>query len=386
MHGPLLTYQDAYEHLLDVYDLSGKAVGVQDRRLRRAIGEAYRLLPSFHDWEYFRGTTYVVTTAPESHPGTYTASTRRIVISSGTWTEHATAGAVVVNNIRYPVSRRIDDTTIELEYGPESDTTDTFRWQRFKYLLPLDVGEISQIVDPNQYAEATRVPPEELFWWQEAINTEIYPLAWSLFPSSQYAGRLELWLSGSGEISRTLKIQYRIRHTGVSITELNTGTVSVTGDVATFSESVLTSSAIGAVLRISSDGNTPTSQYGRLERNTNTGEQTVVLRPAEYETRITTINSATEAVISSSLSASPITTKGYSISSHINVNYEGMWEFFLRLAEERYDILRRADTAIRNISFHARQEALRAAMAADGPGQSRDSHVRFRADIILEDG
>jgi hypothetical protein len=382
---PLLTYRDAYEHLLDVYNQVGRAVGAQDRRIRRAVIEAYRLLPSMHDWAYFRKTATIETTLPETHASAvYTTADNLVTISTGTWNADARFGAVVIGNVRYSVKRRVSDTVIELDSGPDDDVTESIRWQRFRYLLPADVGDIISVIDPRQYFDIRRVPPVETYWWNEVVNAETYPLVWSLIASTDFPGRWELWLSGSGQTQRTLSYYYLMRHTNLVVDELSTGTVSVDGDTATFSTSVLEDKHVGCVLRVSSDATAPTSQYGKYNKDAVTGVESNILNPAETEAIITEKTSGTVAVLSETGIAS-VSGRGYTISSHINVNYEGMWEFFLRLCEEQYDIITRADTAIRNVSRATRLEAMRAAMIADGALVSRRTTKRWRGDVILED-
>ena len=386
MSAPLLTYQDAYEHLLDVFEQSGKNVGTQDRRLRRAIIEAYRLLPSIHDWQYFRRTGLVITSEPESHPGSYTASNKRITISSGTWNANADFGSVRIDSVRYPVARRISDTVVELEGGPASNiTSGTFDWRQYRYLLPIDVGDIIHILEPRSFSGIRRLPMKSTFWFQEAVTTETYPYGWSLGPSRNHPGRMELWFTGSGQTERSIRFLYQVRYTNLDITEINSGTVTVDGNSATFTESVLTSSAVGAVLRVASDALVPTSVYGRLERDRVQGREKHVLRPPEYETRIVEVTSPTEAVLANSLTATPEAGRGYTISSHVNVNFEGMWELFLRMAEERYDILSRKDTAILNASRSLRLDAQRLAMGADSPLIETDTPGGSYGRIIVEE-
>ena len=372
----LLTYQDTYEHLLDVFQQIGKNVGVQDRRLRRAIIEAYRLLPSPHDWEYYRDTGTIITEVPVTHSGvTYTASTKRAVLGSGSWSAEATSGSILINQVRYPVSRRVNDTTIELEAGPPVNYSGSVEWQRHKYLLPLDVGDVIELLDPRQHFALQRVTPSETFWWTEVLNQKQSPGVWSLFPSQQYPGRHDLYISGSGTIQRTLRYQYRKRHTSLAVSEINTGTVSVTGDVATFSSGVLTASCVGTVLRIGAGTDAPTSDFGKFETSPETGDQHII-RPAEAELVIAAVNSATEAVLLTPISTN-VTSRGYTISSHVDVNYEGMWVLFLRLCEEQYDTLTRAETPIRNMSYQARMQAFRAALIADAPGTTNKPLMSF---------
>lgn len=379
----LLTYQDTYEHLLDVFSQVGKNVGVQDRRLRRAIIEAYRLLPSLHDWEYYRDTGTIITEVPVTHSGvTYTASTKRAVLSSGSWSAEATSGSVLIDQVRYPVSRRVTDGTIELEAGPAENYTGSVEWQRHKYLLPLDVGDVIEVLDPRQHFSMQRVTPSETFWWTEILNQKQSPSVWSLFPSQQSPGRHDLYLSGSGTTQRTLRYQYRKRHTNLPVSEIANGTVSVTGDVATFSSGVLTSACVGSVLRIGTGTDYPTSDFGKFETSPETGDQHII-RPAESELIIAAVNSATEAVLLTPITAT-VSTRGYTISSHVDVNYEGMWVLFLRLCEEQYDILTRAETPIRNMSYQARMQAFRSALIADAPGNSGSQSMSFPRHVVLD--
>lgn len=381
----LLTFRDAYEHLSDVFDQEGKAVGALDRKLRRAIQLAYQKLPSLHNWTYFRKTGAINTTPSENHAIVYTASTGRATIATGTWNADAVFGAIVISNTRYEVARRISNTEIELKDGPAADHTGTVRWQRFRYLLPADVGDVSEVVDARQYFDLRRVTVKQTWWWQQVINAETYPLVWSMYPSADFPGRWELWLSGSGEVQRSLSYLYHRRTTNLSHLEmLSAGnTVSIADDVATFSSPVLSSNMVDTVLRISSSASHPTGYLGRLEKNVLTGKYDEVDNPPDSEHVIQSITSTTVAVLKSPTTT--VTAKGYSISSHIDLNFEIMWELFLRIAEEQYDIITRAEAPIRRSSAHAKLQALRAAMFADAPGPSDDHVNRWRGDVIVEE-
>lgn len=380
----LLTYRDAYEHLLDVYHQNGKDVRTQGRRIRRAIVEAYNQLPSLHNWEYFRRTGNIATGVSVDMTGTFVASTKQITLSTGTWGDDVQFGSVTIGAVRYPVSRRISDTVIELKFGPEDDSTGIFCWEQYRHLLPVDVGDIIDIADPTQWFNIKRVSIGESFWWDEVVHAALTPYAWSLISSPDVPGRWEIWLSGTGNTGRNLRFLYNVRHTGLDVQELKAGTVSVTDDVATFTDAVLTDRCVGAVLRIGEDGLSPTSTFGRVEKDQATGEEEEVLRPAEYERIITEVTSSTEAVLSTYVPAA-VTSRGFTISSHIDVNYEGMREFFFRLAEEQYDIITRAEPSIQKRSRLARMSAMRAAMAADGPAADSDPTRRYHGVMFVEE-
>ena len=295
----------------------------------------------------------------------------------------ARLGSVLINNIRYPVARRVDDNTFTLQYGPQADITTTARWQQFRYLLPVDVGEITDIVDPQLYGSLQRVSTTMSHWWQETLNTDSCPYAWSIFPSSDLSGRWELWLSGSGTTDRLLKYMYRRRNISLAIDELNRGLVAIDSNTATFAESILTANCVGAVLRVSEDDQIPTNLYGRFERDLLTGKELEVLHPPEFEARILEVSSATSAILDRS--GSTVAGRAYTISSHIDLNYEGMTELFYRMCEEQYDILTRAEPKVLGVSKSKRMEALRMAMIADGPAPITMPRSVWSGEVILED-
>ena len=120
----LLTYRDAYEHLLDVLDLAGQDSDRLARSLKRAITEAYRKLPELHDWRYFQRVT-MVHTSPAYNTGTieYSSSTNKVTLSGGVWPDDAEFSHLIVDQSTYKVLRRESDTVIELDtnYKPSAD-------------------------------------------------------------------------------------------------------------------------------------------------------------------------------------------------------------------------------------------------------------------------
>lgn len=364
---PLLTYRDVYEHLLDVYHQDGKDVSTQRRRIRRSIVEAYNMLPALHDWEYFRRTGSITTDVAEILTGTYSASTKRITLSSGEWNASAQFGAVTIGSTRYPVKRRLSDTVVELRNGPSEDSTGEVCWERLRYLLPHNVGDIIDVADSNQWFTLNRVTINESFWWQEVVGVNFSPHSWSLISSPDYPGRWEIWLSGSGTNQRDIRYLYTVRHTGLPIEEVSSGTVSVSGDIATFSDDIVTDKFIGAVLRVGEDELAPTGEFGRTERNLVDGDYSDVYRPMAYERIIVEVNTDDNTAVLS-VSSPTVSDRGFTVSSHIDVNYNGMRELFHRLAEEHYDINTRADAPLRRTSKFERMQAMKAAMISDGPG------------------
>ncbi len=360
-----LTYRDAIDHLIDVYSLDGKDVQTVVRRLRRSVQEACNKLPAMHDWEFLQKTG-MLTTSPQYSTGTvaYTSSTRFLTLTSGTWPDDAEFGDVIISNKRFMVARRNSSTVLTLDDAqcPDDDIASgtSYKWIRQRYTLPYFVGDIREVTDIQLLSLIRRIQVDDNFWYSEAWNITGSPSAWSMFPSRRRPGQWEFWLSSVPNDVRQYRYLYQTRWASNEVEELSTGTVSVTGDVATFSTSVLTSACAGAVLRISSTASAPTSQFGRYNSTT----KVVDFNPPATEHIITQVNSGTEALLNIPV-ASAVTTKGYTVSSHINLNTEGMLEFFYRLCEYQYEIISRGDK--KNVAFQngLMIEALKSAMAAD---------------------
>lgn len=366
----LLTFQDAYEHLADVFNLVSKAHDRSKRNMQRAITEAYRRLPELYSWRYYVRETMVATTGTYS-TGTiaYSSSTGVVTLTGGTWPADAEFSSVIIDNVLYRVSRRLTDTTLELDTNirpPEDIAAGTsYEIARFRYLLPVDVGDVRRVINGDLDLVLSRSTPDELFWLNVAQNTESYPTSYCVARSEDYPGRWELWLSSSDTTRRELTIQYDARHSSLGILTENDGSVAVSSDadVATFTDGpTLTEDYVGCVLRIGSDGETPTPRVGSYL----SGPIGHVTRLPAYERVVTQVTNGTTAVLNRPIPEDLSSGRGYTLSSHIDVNPSGMWELFMRLCEQQYDIITRADPSKLQQSRTAAMESQRLAQIADG--------------------
>ncbi len=380
-----LTIQDAYEHLLDVFDSDGKNVHKVGRTLRRAVAEAYRRFPSLHNWTWLIRQAVLTTTAPyETGTIAYSASTRQVTLSGGTWPSDAEFGLLTIANIRYGVERRNSGTVLTLRSDscPASDIASgtTFRWARYNYLLPANIGDIRELTDPKTLSRFYRQTVNDGFFQTEIPGVSRFPAGWSVVPSVRRPGRKELALSSVPETARTLKFLYDARWGSPSVTEISTGTVSVVGQVATFSSAILTDACEGAVLRVASGSTKPTSPYG-VWLNEDDGDS---LSPPAFSRIILEVTSTTTAVISEA-HTSDLSTKAFTISSHVDVEQNSMWDCFLRYCEVAYYKLTRADNKIiANAEAMARQSLIEAqiADAARIPDMSSGTNLVWRPVII----
>jgi hypothetical protein len=89
-----------------------------------------------------------------------------------------------------------------------------------------------------------------------------------------------------------------------------------------------------------------------------------VTRLPSDERVITQYTTTTTAVLNRALT-SDVSGKAYSLSSQVDVNPSTMWELFMRICEQQYNIITRADEKTQMMSRSNMQEALRAAAIAD---------------------
>lgn len=363
-----LTVQDAYEHLVDVFDLDGKDIDRVQRTLRRAVAEAYRRLPSLHNWAWLRRQAMITTTAPyETGTIAYTASTRALTLTDGTWPTDAEFGMVTIDSTRYQVERRNSSTVLTLasNNAPTSNIASgtTYRWVRYTYLLPVDCSDIIELTDPKTLSRFYRQSPETTFMQTEIPGVGRFPAGWSVIPSSQRPGRKELFLTAVPDTAKTLKFLYDVQWNNPDVNELSSGTVSVSvdTDAATFSSSILTEDCVGAVLRISSTSVKPTSPYGVYR----TASDEHVTELPQFSRIITAYVSATSCLLDEAVT-SAVVTKAFTISSRVDVDQTSVWDLFLRLCELSFKKLTRTDSKVVQLAEQDVQRALREAMVVDG--------------------
>jgi len=333
-----LTFQDTYQHLRDVLDLSGQDTARTARLLKKAVGEAYRTLSAASAWKYFDGETQIITEASQSTGTiTYTHSSRVVTLVGATWPTTAASGTITIADIRYPIERYLTTTTVtlgpSLNPGANVAALSSYQYQRYKYLLPIEVGDIKEVIDAGQFYQLSRTNVRDIFWRNTITSTDGAPTEWAMFPSDTTPGRWELWLGSSSADARTIRLLFEKRHDNLKnfSTVSGTASVNVATDVATFSTAILTEHHVGSVLRVSTDTAEPTQAIGEYEDSAD-GDYTHV---PDFERLVVAINSTTEAILSSPI-VTPVTTRGYRMSSHIDLDVGPMRLYFMRLAEEAF--------------------------------------------------
>ncbi len=383
-----LTYRDVIDHLIDVFNFDGKDVNDVARKIRRAVRESCNTLHAVHNWDYFIRTGMITSTVPYM-TGTvaYNSTTRQFTLTGGVWPADAEFGSILVNKSRFECQRRVSNTVLEMD-PQQCPATDipagtTYQWVRQRYLLPFDVSDIIEITDTRLLSTMARTSPEDNFWRSEAWYTNGSPATWCMVQSRRRPGRWEVWLGAAPVDVRQYRYLYSPRWATNEIEELSEGTVSVSGDVATFSAPVLNERCIGAVLRISSNANRPTNLIGRYDR-TDRDQVINILNPFQYERLIQDVTSTTTAVLSESIPAG-VSAKAFTISSFVDVNREGMEDYLYRLAEFKTLQLMRADAEALGPAERNMRQALIMAMNADGRRmQSNIMRPYYPRPIVVE--
>lgn len=383
------TFQDAVEHLADMYN--AKRSKELLRSLRRAVLQAYRDLPNLRRWAYF-DRRYTLRTSASYSTGTVVydhtggANERELTLTTGTWPEDAAYGRVRLSGKVYDVASRVSDSIVTLSSSsnPGTDVSSTtYAWFREEYPLPVDFKKISQVFDTDRDQEIMQVSSDRQHS-QSLYTFEDPDTPWTVTvkASGDYLGRLSLVFSPPPSSAIIYDILYEAAPRPLKIEKYVTGTVSCTGGETTLTfggGASLPEECEGSIIRFSSDGTTlPTSEVGDLEGNDN----------LYYAQRlIVTRASATSAVIDSSMDDT-LTSVKFTISDPIDLEAKSMWTAFLRMAEHEYAKIRNLEPKVQEAAEKAMYQAIRMAGEFDARTPNMGSpyyYDPFRRPTITQD-
>lgn len=348
----LFTFQDAVEHVLDVYDCPRDE---RNHRLAiRAIIKAHRMLPTFHQWPYYRRPLVINVVAPYS-TGTiafdFTGGIyeRLITLSSGTFPTWAGFGVIRIDDVDYPVAQRIDGTRITLDSRrcPSADVAAGTAYSIFRdrYPLPLDFRRHDRIFEAGTNRELCIVDPGLAAAHTVRTSGNSNAILACIIEDENFQGGLCLMISPKGSTATSLEFLYERKMRPLNTELYETGTLSITEDSATVTGSgtAWAEKHIGCLLRISPNAtDAPTPLAGSI-----TGTEP---NPAAYTRMILGVTSATTILVDETLGETASGRK-YTISDPIDVN-DLLLDVFQRLAELEYAKLSgREDVAERNQYF-----------------------------------
>lgn len=282
--------------------------------IRSAIRVALRLLSSEHIWPTYADFMYLETSEPYT-TGTiaYTASTRTVVLSSGTWPSWMSQGSLIIDTFHARVDSVASSTTLTVtsDDAPVDDYSGTYTAYRYQYSLPVNyniyrVGKV--LVEQANFLDYL---PPDLFETQvrrqylvEAGRPRIFTLGRDFRNTG--AKLLSLWPYPDSVLR--LKLPY-IRHPrDIRVWEDSVGQVATTAssDDIVGTNTAFASKHVGCVIRTYSDRvSVPTDTDGRF--------------PYVDEAVVKTVTDATNIITESNLENTQ-SDVAYSISDILDVD------------------------------------------------------------------
>jgi hypothetical protein len=350
----MLTYCDSVDALIDWV---GSDTSPLERRFaRRAVLEAYKELANVHRWSYYYATGRLTTVASYSTGTiTYTNSTRRVTLASGTWPDWAAQGSILIDNIPYEVVERVSDSIVVLSVhsNPGADVAagTSYTISRERYPCPINWSAGGCLYNLTSSYDIPYVSPADWLSDQRQWRTTGRINCFSVFGDPNYFGTLAFHLSQSPDSVQDLDYLYYRRPRALQVESYSDGSVTVASGVATVTGSgtAWTSEHIGSVFRLGRDAsNVPTGAEGAY--------------PAAVERVITAVASATSLTVDAVF---PSTVSGYKhlISDPVDIDEQTLGNLFRRLCEKHASRGRR-EKSQREATEAVREELL-LAMAAD---------------------
>lgn len=329
------TFQDAYEHLLDVFGLASTTVN--DRRARSAILQAFNDFTGTRLWTRYQKPLRIVTSAryttgTVAYDHTGGASERMLTLTDGTWPDWAELGEVQINLVIYPIDKRVSDTVVTLgvDLNPGADIASgtTYAIQRDLYALPDDFYQMGRLVDVASRLILYKEPPERLMLHKRINRTTGTPSGFAIVPHQKFTGGLALQIAPLPTSARTLDAIYFKRPHSLRTVLERTGTVTtVAGSTAVVGAGTAFKAIhAGAVIRFGEDGsNSPTSLAGFSEG----------YYPYKDQQVIRTYTDATNLVLEQPATYSLSAVK-FTISDPLDMEAGAQITYFYRLIEARF--------------------------------------------------
>lgn len=365
----LWTYQDAMNHLIDVFSIEPR--GKVERNAMRAILDAYRELPRLHPWNYFhrRG---LITTSAHYETGTiaydHTGGTneREVTLTTGTWPTWAKYGVLLYDSVRYEVDDRVSATVITLkdDSNPGADIAAGASYSIFRaaYPLPIGASKISGLVELKSGYPVDLVSDETLLRQQIGNFSPQRPYSATVRSTGKYPGRMEIEFGPPPSTARNFDMVYESAPRKLQIREYSVGTAATTSGAATLTcaSAAFTSDFVGAVVRLAANSNElPTSQIGQRA-----GASATIYNPFVFESVVKSQDSATVLTMEDNADATYSATS-YTISDRVDIEAGAMLDLFKCMIEfnfARYE--RKPRVEVKDMEERKLYE-LRSAMAAD---------------------
>lgn len=252
-------YQDAVDLLVDW--LGGNADAAASRDIRRAVLEAYDELCGERQWSHFTRVHQLELQAPVDGTLAYSESTNLFTIDGAdTWPTWAEGATLSVGDVRYRIATRNSSTTLTPVSGntPIADiaTGTAFNLYKGIYTLPENfISLVEPLDETNVSIDARYCPADEWAFYDRYDESTGSVCIWTIMADPNNLGRQAIHLYPAPDSNRTLAFLGRfypraIRLTGYR-TEESVGTVSLSGNTATGTNTTFSDSMIGSLIRVS---------------------------------------------------------------------------------------------------------------------------------------
>lgn len=370
-----LTYHDAISHLLDAYQTGRGQVPL--RNARRAVLNAYRDVPTLHQWRYYERRGQVVTSASYdtgtvAYDHTGGANERQVTLTGGTWPAWVAEGSVIISENRYKVDERKSDTVITLtqDTNPGADIASGtgFNAYRSLYVMPIGFKKTHGLVEVASGYWPDQVTPGDLLDYEVGNYQPSRPVMYTFRSSKDFPGRMCVEFGPPPSESRTYDFVYERAPRSLRVLKATAGTVSTSGTTVTGTGTNFTSSMVGSVIRFGTTSLLPTGQAGDYIDGD--------LEDAEYVEQgiVASVTNSTSLELEEATTDTFSSVK-YLISDPVDIDAMVMESLFLRKCEAEYLRLQgRQNSGNQNDLI----EADRAVMLAQRQAQILNSRDRSR--------
>lgn len=350
----VFTFEDATDRL--GIAMQARCSVRDDNILRLAVSNAYRDLPTAHEWSYYKRTYQFASSASEAFTGfTYNATTKiGTIVSPDAWPTDAEEGLVIIGDNVYAVEERIDDQNIRFQStNAPAAGVDGVTWCRAAYPIPCIQTVTSVLESPTDFVLTWR-PHEDISDHLRVTPFPSQPIAYCIRGLGMHLSRMHIEFAPPPQTSRDYIIAGNFRPRDIVIhaepfvvtTSGTTVTPDPTGTVS------FEDRHVGSILRFSSTTGAPTGRYGR------DGEYNPYVAQ-----RVITAVSGGNATIDSSLS-SELSGVAAVVSDPLDLDTETMLNYFDALAARKLSEMTLASPD-RADFIQLERTALRAAISAD---------------------
>lgn len=368
----MLTFSDLVDHVLAY--LGTAATRAQSENHRRAVLNAYSMLPTVHEWTYY-WTIFRIQTSASYSTGTLAydhtggATERRLTLTGGTWPSWAALGHVRINDVPYDIEARVSDTVLTLSElsNPGADTTsDEGYWAilRDTYSLPAnftggdetvtnEIGGVLNFVHPRDWSSSRRV------------NTGPgRPQIYTFTGDPTTYGRTAVRMWPPPDAVYNIDMLYRRKPRAMVFDQVDDGLVSVTAADATVTGDATRFAAahVGSVIRLSSSADVaPTGPAG--------------LNPAVFETTIASFTSTTSVELTDAPTQSLAGVK-YVISDPADIDPVTQEQYLLREIEKHARLVARVEPLRQELAEY--DLAIERAREADTKSTAPRAALRYK--------